>query len=71
MKFRGIPLISIALVVICVANFIVHRLFSSAYSYYGPFMDGMLAGVLLLYALYFINIYVVAWQNNQKNHIQQ
>ncbi|ASU34621.1 hypothetical protein [Mucilaginibacter xinganensis] len=66
MKIGRIPLASVVLLVISVINFVSKYFFSSAYLSLKPYFDGALVGAMLVFGLYYANIYVSAWLNNRK-----
>ncbi|MDF2432997.1 MAG: hypothetical protein JWP44_2628 [Mucilaginibacter sp.] len=70
MKIGKTPLISIALLSVCLLQFALKRVLDAAQmAYYSPFFDGMLVGVVFVYVLYYANIYVTAKRNNRKEQL--
>jgi hypothetical protein len=70
MKIGKTPLISIALLSVCLLQFALKRVMSPAQlAYYSPFFDGMLVGVVFAYVLYYANIYITAWRNNKREQV--
>lgn len=66
MKIGRIPLASVVLLVISLISFISKYFFASAYLSMKPYFDGALVGAMLVFGLYYVNIYVGAWLNNRK-----
>ncbi|MDB5139143.1 MAG: hypothetical protein JWR12_1059 [Mucilaginibacter sp.] len=70
MKIGKTPLISIALLFVCLLQFALKRVMGAAQlAYYSPFFDGVLAGVVFAYVLYNANVYITARRNNRREHV--
>jgi len=66
MKIGRIPLASIVLLVISLISFISKYFFSTAYLSLRPYFDGALVGAMLVFGLYYANVFITAWINNRK-----
>lgn len=66
MKIGRIPLASIVLLVISLVSFASKYFFSSAYLSLRPYFDGALIGAMLVFGLYYANVFITAWINNRK-----
>ena len=65
MKIGKVPLISIALLLICITGFAVREFDPSQFTAFSPYMDGALIGVLIVFLLYYANVWAAAWRNNK------
>jgi tryptophan-rich sensory protein len=66
MKIGRIPLASIVLLVISLIIFVSKYYFTSAYQSLKPYFDWALVGAMLVFGLYYANIFITAWMNNRK-----
>jgi hypothetical protein len=66
MKIGRVPLVSIVLLVISSISFIIKQFYPSAYLSLNPYFDGALIGAMLVFGLYYANIYISAWLNIRK-----
>jgi hypothetical protein len=66
MKIGRIPIASIALLLVVLIRFIVKHFFSPYFFSVSPYLDGALMGILLVYLIYYANIYITAWVRNRR-----
>jgi len=69
MKIGRIPIASIALLFVVLIRFIVKHFFSLYFFSISPYLDGALMGILLVYLLYYANIYISAWVKNKREEL--
>lgn len=71
MKIGRIPLASIVLLVISLISFASKYFFPSAYVSLRPYFDGALVGAMLVFGLYYANVFISAWINNRKEALNK
>ena len=66
MKVGKLPVASIILIVLALTSFILQRIYPGEYKFDSPFIRGAFFGAILVYFLYYVNIWVTAYSNNKK-----
>ncbi len=66
MKVGKIPVASIVLIVYSLFNFVSKHYFAASYHAISPYIDGGMVGAMLVFGLYYTNIYITAWINNRR-----
>ncbi|HEY2581813.1 MAG TPA: hypothetical protein VGI43_08405 [Mucilaginibacter sp.] len=69
MKIGSIPIAAITLLFVALTKYIVKNLFAASFSTIAPYLDGALMGILLVYLIYYANIYITAWIRNRKEEL--
>lgn len=69
MKIGRIPIASIALLLVVLIRFIVKHFFSPYFFSVSPYLDCALMGILLVYLIYYANIYITAWVRNKREQL--
>jgi lysophospholipid acyltransferase (LPLAT)-like uncharacterized protein len=65
MKVGKIPVTAIIFIVIAFVRITMNRFYPGQYTSESPFVTGMFFGALLVYLLYYVNIYYTAWMNSK------
>jgi hypothetical protein len=66
MKIAGIPIAAIALLLVALIRFIIKHFYTTYFFSVSPYLDGALMGILLVYIIYYANIYITAWVRNKR-----
>ena len=66
MKVGKIPVAPIILIVLGLTSFILQRVYPGEYKFDSPFISGAFFGAILVYFLYYLNIWVTTSANNEK-----
>lgn len=66
MKVGKLPVAPIILIVLGLTSFILQRVYPGEYKFDSPFISGAFFGAILVYFLYYLNIWVTASANNKK-----
>ena len=66
MKIGSIPFAPVVLIAYGVLTFITKHYYAANYPHLAPYFDGALVGAMLVFILYYVNIYVSAWWHNRK-----
>lgn len=66
MKVGKIPVASIILLVLVLTSLVLNHIYPNQYAFDSPFMQGAFFGALLVYLLYYVNIWVGVYTNNRK-----
>ena len=66
MKKSKYPIASIACLIVMAANLTIKYLMPYRYTTLKPVLDGILLGVVIVFLLYYVRIYVGAWLNNRR-----
>jgi len=66
MKVGKIPVAPIILIVLALTSFLLNRLYPGQYGFDSPFISGAFMGAILVYLLYYINIWVTVFQNQKE-----
>ena len=66
MKVGKIPVAPIILIVLTLTSLILQRIYPGQYKFDSPFISGAFFGAILVYVLYYVNIWVTASANNKK-----
>jgi hypothetical protein len=69
MKIGKIPIASIILIVYSLFNFVSKHYFPTSYNAISPYIDGGMVGAMLVFGLYYADIYITAWMNNRRETI--
>ena len=65
MKVGQVPLASIVLVIYALISFVCKHFFPADYNLLAPYIDGGIVGAMLVFGLYYFNIFFTAWKNNR------
>ena len=71
MKVGKVPVASIILGVIILTSLVLNNIYPSQYGFESPFIRGAFFGAILVYFLYYLNIWVSARANNRKEEAAQ
>jgi hypothetical protein len=66
MKIGSIPIAAITLLFVALIRFIIKHFYIAYFFSVSPYLDGALMGILLVYIIYYANIYITAWVRNRK-----
>ena len=66
MKVGKLPVAPIIMIVLALTSFILQRIYPGHYGFNSPFISGAFFGAILVYFLYYVNIWVTAYTNNKK-----
>ncbi len=66
MKVGKIPVAPIILIVLALTSFILQRVYPGEYKFDSPFISGAFFGAILVYVLYYVNVWITASANNKK-----
>lgn len=66
MKIGRIPIAPIIVIVLTLTSLILNHIYPGQYKWDSLFIEGAFFGALLVYLLYYINIWVTAYANNKK-----
>jgi len=66
MKVGKLPVAPIVLIVFALTSFILQRIYPGEYKFDSPFINGAFFGAILVYFLYYVNIWISAYTNNKK-----
>ncbi len=66
MKVGKIPVAAIILIGVALTSFILNKIYPGEYGYESPFIRGMFFGALMVYGLYYVNIWTKAVSADHK-----
>jgi hypothetical protein len=66
MKVGKLPVAPIILIVLALTSFILQRVYPGEYKFDSPFISGAFFGAILVYFLYYVNVWFTAAANNKK-----
>jgi hypothetical protein len=66
MKVGKIPVASIIVGVLILASLVLNHFYPGQYGFESQFIRGAFLGAILVYLLYYVNIWVGAYTNNRK-----
>jgi len=66
MKLGKVPMASVILLIFSTISLTARYFYPLSYHSLSPYFDGGMIGALLVYGLYYANIYVGAWLKNRK-----
>jgi len=67
MKVGKLPVASIILIVLALTSFILQRIYPGEYKFDSPFIRGAFFGAILVYFLYYLNIWITAATNKKES----
>lgn len=67
MKVGKLPVAPIILIVLALTSFILNKVYPGQYAFDSPFISGAFMGAMLVYLLYYLNIWVTARANNSRS----
>ena len=67
MKVGKIPVAAIILIFVALTSFVLNKVYPGEYGFESPFIRGMFIGAILVYALYYVGIWVNAAIANRKD----
>jgi len=66
MKVGKVPVASLIVVILVLASLILNHFYPGQYGFESQFIRGAFLGAILVYLLYYVNIWVSAYTNNRK-----
>jgi 1-acyl-sn-glycerol-3-phosphate acyltransferase len=66
MKVGKVPVAAIIVIVIVLTSLVLNKIYPSQYGFESPFVRGAFFGAILVYFLYYLNIWVSASANIRK-----
>jgi len=66
MKVGKIPVAPIILIVLVLTSLVLQQIYPGEYKFDSPFISGAFFGAILVYFLYYVNIWVTASANSKK-----
>jgi len=69
MKIGSVPIAAVTLLLVALIKFIIKHFFTPYFFGVAPYLDGAMMGVLLVYIVYYANIYITAWVKNRKKEL--
>lgn len=66
MKVGKLPVAPIVLIVLGLTSFILQHVYPGEYKFDSPFISGAFFGAILVYFLYYVNIWITAHNDNKK-----
>jgi hypothetical protein len=68
MKVGKVPVAAIILIFVALCSFVLNKIYPGEYGFESPFIRGIFIGAILVYALYYIDIWVKASAANRKEN---
>lgn len=66
MKVGKVPVAAIILIFVALTSFVLNKIYPGEYGYESPFIRGIFIGAILVYALYYLNVWIKATDANRK-----
>jgi hypothetical protein len=66
MKVGKLPVAPIIMIALALTSFVLQRIYPGEYKFDSPFISGAFFWAILVYFLYYVNVWITASANNKK-----